>query len=524
MKFSDLFFLLVFGTLLLNACNTNITDAKDAGDSIVGRWRGVGLGAMLAFEVEDDFTLIEYWGSGPDQEVKKGAWSKEGKKYRLFFGGTDTSNPDAGRLFKYTIDGRLYCDEATIFVREDKVEVGVEVEARGDGPTVESISGEWVFIYARNSIYAMAPPFDRTNYLKGGDVVTTSTVASLAVRGKYTISADQLSFTNMGPRKTSNRVTAFMEDGGKTLILIPEGQPSIKPEWIYVRPGQLLPNDEVLGTWRRNLGEDKMSMEVQFLADGHLVKKVRKENGEWMTMPKIDARVQAYYRLWSSKHGTMITMVDIDPSIGLMAESYQYKIIDGALVLTPVKTDNGSDLKLNERERVVYQSQYQSLLCQRPGQVAQHAGAVAVPGAAVHASQRRRLGRGQPLQHLTRVFRVREVIHLFAEGLAGADQVRFDQRRIPRATLSEQIPAEQRGGEFLGQEAAFPRVRQMRRVEPAHGVTAQRQAFSIGKCARRPVGQVADGDHRGHRAAQRRRLRCGRQPLVERAALVGLHM
>jgi hypothetical protein len=82
-------------------------------------------------------------------------------------------------------------------------------------------------------------------------------------------------------------------------------------------------------------------------------------------------------------------------------------------------------------------------------------------------------------------------------------------------------PHKQRAGAFLHHEAAFPSVRQVRCIEPAHGVLAKCHRFVVGQGARWAIGQVANRHQCRDRAAQRRRVRRGGQPLIERSALVG---
>ncbi len=64
----------------------------------------------------------------------------------------------------------------------------------------------------------------------------------------------------------------------------------------------------------------------------------------------------------------------------------------------------------------------------------------------------------------------------------------------------------------------------VRRVEPLDRVAAEHELLAVGERARRPVGDIGDGDHRRDPAAQRHRFGRRRQQLVERAALVGLEV
>src|SRR5262245_46685049 len=103
---------------------------------------------------------------------------------------------------------------------------------------------------------------------------------------------------------------------------------------------------------------------------------------------------------------------------------------------------------------------------ERIGERAEQAAAVAAPGAAVHAGERRRPERGQPLQVLAAVARVRVVVERLPERLARPEDVRLGQRGPPVAALGEEVAAEQRAGVALPEEAALPGVGHVRGVEP----------------------------------------------------------
>src|SRR5713226_4015676 len=60
---------------------------------------------------------------------------------------------------------------------------------------------------------------------------------------------------------------------------------------------------------------------------------------------------------------------------------------------------------------------------------------------------------------------------------------------------------------LLEQEPALPGVRDVGRVEPAHGVAAEDQPLAVRKRTRGPVGHVVHGDHGRDPAAQRSRNR-----------------
>ena len=92
------------------------------------------------------------------------------------------------------------------------------------------------------------------------------------------------------------------------------------------------------------------------------------------------------------------------------------------------------------------------------------------------------------------------------------------------AALREEIAAEERARRRVEHEAAFPRMRHVRRVEPAHRVRPERELLAVRERARRAVGEVADRDHRRHLAADGHGVRRGCEELVERAALVGFEV
>ncbi len=77
---------------------------------------------------------------------------------------------------------------------------------------------------------------------------------------------------------------------------------------------------------------------------------------------------------------------------------------------------------------------------------------------------------------------------------------------------------------LLHQEAAFPRVRQMWSVEPAHAMFAQGKFFVVCECTGSAIRKILNRDHGRDCAAQRHGFRSYGKPLVERPALVRLHM
>ena len=90
---------------------------------------------------------------------------------------------------------------------------------------------------------------------------------------------------------------------------------------------------------------------------------------------------------------------------------------------------------------------------------------------------------------------MRIVVEPVAECLALLEDLRRgDQRPRAVARLREQIAAQQRARPDFKQVSAFPSVREMRRVEPADPMTAERQLLAIrAVCASNeslPTGRV----------------------------------
>ena len=145
-------------------------------------------------------------------------------------------------------------------------------------------------------------------------------------------------------------------------------------------------------------------------------------------------------------------------------------------------------VRLSAQGRATCPCQVRSESCrQRIRKTTKQCCPVATPCAAVHARECCRVCRGKLLKHHARVLCVREVVHPMTESLARPENVRLRDGRKISASLREQIAAQQRRGSFFRQETAFPRVRQVRRVEPTHGVLAQRRA-----ALRRRAHGVAD--------------------------------
>ena len=93
-----------------------------------------------------------------------------------------------------------------------------------------------------------------------------------------------------------------------------------------------------------------------------------------------------------------------------------------------------------------------------------------------------------------------------------------------RPCLREEVAAKKRAGGLLEHQAGLPRMRHMRRVDPAHALAAEIEHLAVGENAWRPVGEIVERDHAGDGAMHYLRVGCGGEPVIHRAALVGLHM
>ena len=117
---------------------------------------------------------------------------------------------------------------------------------------------------------------------------------------------------------------------------------------------------------------------------------------------------------------------------------------------------------------------------QRLGQLAQEGGAVAAPGAAVHAGERRRARARRAARGASAAVRgVRVVVHRAAEGLARPEDVGLGQRGESAAALGEEIAAEQASA-----------------CAPRRGSRTPRRAAGGGCRARSPAASPARGSRR----------------------------
>src|SRR5690606_26032353 len=146
----------------------------------------------------------------------------------------------------------------------------------------------------------------------------------------------------------------------------------------------------------------------------------------------------------------------------------------------------------------------------RVGQRPQQRSPIASPRATVHTRERRRLLLCESFERLARVRRMGEIVERLAERFAGLEDVFLDQRFLAYATLCKQIAAEKGLRRHLHREAAFPAMRHMRRIEPAHSLLAKNDLLAIGQRARLAIREILDRRHRSDTAADRDRIRCRR--------------
>ena len=71
-----------------------------------------------------------------------------------------------------------------------------------------------------------------------------------------------------------------------------------------------------------------------------------------------------------------------------------------------------------------------------------------------------------------------------AEGLTRSENVRLGDCWKVGAALGEQVAAKQCPGSFFHQETAFPRVRQVRSIEPSDGMLAKGEPFPVSERTR----------------------------------------
>ena len=90
------------------------------------------------------------------------------------------------------------------------------------------------------------------------------------------------------------------------------------------------------------------------------------------------------------------------------------------------------------------------------------------------------------------------------------------------AHLGEQVTAQQRSRRLLVEDPGLPGVGHVGCGEVAEALPAEVEHVAVGEGPRRPVGEVVHRHHAAEGAEGHLGSGCGRQPLVQAAALVGL--
>src|SRR5438874_816833 len=161
--------------------------------------------------------------------------------------------------------------------------------------------------------------------------------------------------------------------------------------------------------------------------------------------------------------------------------------------------------------------------------VAERARPVAHEGRAVHGGEGLRLERGQVREDAVRHRRVGQVVRerprlVVAERVTKAPDDVGGGERLDLAVLLQDIRAEERAFGLLEEETRVPAVGHVRRAAVAEAVPPGRDDLAVRERARRPVGDVVHADDGAHDAARGLRPGGAREPVVQRAALVGLEV
>ena len=142
----------------------------------------------------------------------------------------------------------------------------------------------------------------------------------------------------------------------------------------------------------------------------------------------------------------------------------------------------------------------------------------------MHACQSARLAGCKLAEHFAGVLRVRKVVHLRSHRLTWTEDVAVDHGHVFGAGLSEEIATKECAGILLEQIATVPAMGQVRRVKPANAVLAQRKNLTVCHSSRLSVGKIVDRDHLGDVSAQRLRVRCHLEELIDATALIRLEV
>lgn len=141
---------------ILASCATVASAGDKAVDPIVGGWRSP------AFKSLDSAAWVFKKDHALRAGKSKGYWQKEKGKYLLYLSGDKSQSRDDALVAEIHSDGRLtvglYAGRIVrpimSFRRED------ELFKPKISPTLDTLAGDWVFVYSRNALFSLAPPFD----------------------------------------------------------------------------------------------------------------------------------------------------------------------------------------------------------------------------------------------------------------------------------------------------------------------------------------------------------------------------
>ena len=310
-----------------------------AADSIVGRWRGMGVWEQMEWEFREDGTF----SAGND----RGVWEPHGEDYLVYEkqkvvgGGRVARIDEAGRL--HVIDLVLQREEA------------LEARRNMPPPTAKELTGEWLYVYSRNWIYDLAPPLDIMRFTADGDVVSTLTLDGSSHRDRYTMNEDLLRMTGTPP-DVSERWLRVRYDREKDELIArpPHPNPNKPVEWVFVRAGRMLPYAEVAGVWTIPGEMGDFVREYTYHPDGRGSYRLLDAEGL-----EIDVSGQnpnnygSYFRVWRSPLGTMLTAVTPVPYLGPTAQVMRYTIEADRLEGTGVDQGADGELTLTEDQFVL---------------------------------------------------------------------------------------------------------------------------------------------------------------------------
>jgi hypothetical protein len=92
------------------------------------------------------------------------------------------------------------------------------------------------------------------------------------------------------------------------------------------------------------------------------------------------------------------------------------------------------------------------------------------------------------------------------------------------AAIGEKIAAQQRPSRVLHDQARFPAMRQMWRIEPLQTESSSLEDFGVAEDTSLTIGDIVHRSHREKATAQRDCVRSRGEELIEGTALVGLEV